>query len=130
MEILVNGKSLEVIGANEFPDAIQIVLNKVSLADVLAMGGSTFTIHDVDYPTVDVRMLSVDNGNVTAIFSRPNEVAALQAELAEKDAELAQSKTALESIRQAIKDLGTGVPTLTKLTAFLSAVKEAIHYEG
>ena len=129
MEILVNGDSLEVIGAVEFPDMVQIVRSGITLADALALEGATFTIHGSDFPTVGVQMLSQDNGNVTAIYTRPNEVAALQAELTAKEAELAESKSALENIRQAIADLGTGIPTLTKLTAFLSAVKEAIHYE-
>lgn len=43
--------------------------------------------------------------------------------------ELAEANSELDGIRSALKALGTGIPTLSKLTAFLTAVKEAIRYE-
>ena len=54
----------------------------------------------------------------------------LEQQLAKKEAELETAKNEMLAIKTAIKNLGTGIPTLTKLTSFLSAVKEAIHYDG
>ena len=66
-----------------------------------------------------------------------SEISALEKQLAKKEEELeeaqteiAEDKSRFDAIREAIKNLGDGIPTLTKLIAFLNAVKEAIHYDG
>ena len=51
-------------------------------------------------------------------------------ELAESEAEKEELGNRIKHVREAIITLGTGIPTLSKLLTFLSAVKEAIHYDG
>lgn len=54
----------------------------------------------------------------------------LTGELAEVRVLLGDFEGRIANVREAIKGLGDGIPTLTKLIAFLNAVKESIHYDG
>ena len=70
---------------------------------------------------------TTDNGQVICTWSITSELDQVKEELAETKEELREKDSVLENIREAMSEIGT-LPTLTKLMAFLNAVKEALNY--
>lgn len=90
----------------------------------------------IEYTVTEMRSLTrYPLSRIRVEWDMESEVSALEKQLAKKEeelkeaqAEIAEDESRFAAIREAIKSLGEGVPTLTKLIAFLNAVKEAIHY--
>lgn len=96
----------------------------------------TITADGIEYTALSINSL-VQNVNLLRIeWNIDSEIAVLERQLEKAQEDLSEARDALsvlngeiDNIRQAIINLGTGVPTLSKLMAFLNAVKEAIHYD-
>ena len=87
----------------------------------------TVTAGGTEYSVSALLLLAQTGVLLRAEWEMDSDLAALEKQLAKAEQEIAERDSMLGRIRTAISDLGT-VPTLTKLMAFLSTVKEAIHY--
>lgn len=88
----------------------------------------TVTAGGTEYSVSALLLLAQTGVLLRAEWELDSDLAALEKQLEKAEQEIAERDSIISRIRQAIKDLGT-LPTLTKLMAFLSAVKEAIHYD-
>ena len=89
----------------------------------------TITAGGTEYSVSSLLLLAQTGVLLRAEWEMDSDLAALEKQLEKAEQEIAERDSIISRIREAIKDLGSGIPTLTKLTAFLTAVKEAIHYE-
>ena len=120
--IQIDGVDVNVSEVFTFQDSVEIIAD-VSFSEALQYEGKTFTVGGKNYPTTAMQSLNKNGFNLTvAMYTRRSEADDLREEIAEKDG-------IIDRIRSSISDLGSGVPTLSKLKTFLEAVKEAIHYE-
>ena len=70
-----------------------------------------------------------DNGHLICTWGRQGDLEKVREELQEAQNEIQARDSILTNIKDAITALGDGIPTLSKLIAFLNAVKESIHYD-
>lgn len=87
----------------------------------------TILENDIQYPVKELILIAKNAEGCEVVWRTKT------AEDDENDAlveELSDKVARLTAIREAIVALGTGLPTLSKLTAFLNAVKEAIGYDN
>lgn len=129
MTILIDGNEVEVSNAAILNDVIQVIKD-MTIQEALAYEESTFEIEEITSRASGILSLSKSQrGELSVFYSRYSEVEELREELSETQEELSTARGEISTIAQAIRDLGTGVPTLSKLMTFLDAVKAAIHYE-
>ena len=122
MTITINGNTATAVTAFILPDVVEITAN-MTFADALQYEGATFVIDGETFKTAGIKAVSfVEDGVVCADYFLKDDTEDMMEEYDKMD-------SALGKIRTAVKALGTGVPTLTKLIAFLDAVKAAINYE-
>ena len=128
--VTINGKEYEAIMMTS-KDTITVdfadltVLECAEIGDNPQFDGTSIT----DAASIKSLYVSEDNSHLICTWGRQADLEKVREELEEAQNEIRQRDSILQRIRDAIADLGTGIPTLTKLTAFLTAVKEAIHYE-
>ena len=128
--VTINGKEYEAIMMTS-KDTITVdfadltVLECAEIGDNPQFDGTSIS----DAGAIKSMYIADDNGHLICTWTRRSDVEELRQELQEAENQIQERDSVLQRIRDAITDLGTGIPTLTKLTTFLSAVKEAIHYE-
>lgn len=128
MILKINGTEYE--GEARVTEKTVDVMITAKMSDAFAWDAPiAVTVNGVEYSVNGLQMLTQNGDRIQVAWHRESDAENLERQLTEAQTELTESNSRLDAIREAIKDLGTGIPTLTKLTAFLSAVKEAIHYD-
>ncbi len=88
----------------------------------------TVEIGGVGYPVSKIVMLIQSNSLLQVAWERISNFVVLEEQFEEAQLKLQESYSRLDLIRTAIGNLD-GIPTLSKLVSFLSAIKEIIHYD-
>jgi len=88
----------------------------------------TITAGKTDYAVSSLLMLAQAGVLLRAEWAMDSELSRLEKQVEQMQEQIVERDSMLDRIREALSALGSGVPTLTKLTAFLAAVKEAINY--
>ena len=133
-----------IINGEEYSGEVAVLPNKLNIVIPAEMSNAfewdkemTVVADGIEYSVIRLTMLILNGEYLQVEWDRVTEISVLEEQLERKQAELDEAETdlteknsRLSAVRDAITALGTGVPTLTKLLNFLTAVKEAIHYDG
>ena len=118
MNVIIDGKTYQGSGGMTDNRISVIILADISDAFVWDKP-MTVKVDNEEYNVSSLRSIGRYDEQIRVEWEGETEATRLQRELTE-------SNTALERIREALSALGSGVPTLSKLTDFLSAVREAM----
>ena len=88
----------------------------------------TITAGKNEYAVSSLLMLAQAGVLLRAEWAMDSELSRLEKQVEQMQEQIVERDSMLDRVREALSALGSGVPTLTKLTAFLAAVKEAINY--
>ena len=126
MNIVIDGKTYQGTGQAE-NNRLGVVI-MASISDALGWDKDmVVTVDSEEYHVSALRSIGRYDEQIRVEWECETEATRLERELEEKEEELAESTGMLNRIRDALADLGTGIPTITKLMAFLNVVKEALH---
>ena len=118
MNVIIDGKTYK--GSGGMTDNRFSVIIVAEISDAFAWDKEmTVTVDNEEYNVSSLRSIGRYDEQIRVEWECETEAARLERELS-------KSNTALERIREALSALGSGVPTLSKLTDFLSAVREAM----
>lgn len=127
MNITIEGNTY--VGEAFAKDRELSVMIEADISDAFAWNKEMIVdVDGAEYSVLGITTL-VQNGVMLNVhWSIESEAVALEKQVEKMNKELAEDKSRFDAIREAIKSLGDGIPAITKLLAFLNAVKEAIHY--
>ncbi len=124
-----------VIDGKEYNGSGQIEGNRLSvifmgdMADAFQWDKTmTVVIDGAEHTVSSLRSIGRYDEQVRCEWDIASEAVELASQLAAAQATINESNGRIEKIRQAIRNIGL-IPTLSELKAFLTAVKEAIHYD-
>jgi hypothetical protein len=124
-----------VIDGKEYNGSGQIEGNHLSviflgdMADAFAWDKTMqVNIDGAEHTVTALRSIGRYDDQVRCEWDIASEAVELASQLAAAQATINENNSRIEKIRQAIRNIGL-IPTLSELKAFLTAVKEAIHYD-
>lgn len=133
MTVLINDNGFN-ITSTVYADVEHIWFRlPISFAEAVVFGDApTISVTDggieTSYDVVQMLYIKAVDGMTEVAWQFDTVERRLEKQLEEAEIELSESNNRLTAIRQAIESL-SGIPTLAKLTAFLAAIKEILHYE-
>lgn len=128
MMITIDGKEYNGSGQIEGNHLSVIFLG--DMADAFAWDKTMqVNIDGAEHTVRALRSIGRYDEQVRCEWDIASEAAELASQLAAAQATINERNERIEKIRQAISSMGL-IPTLSELRAFLTAVKEAIHYDG
>ena len=127
MNITIEGNKY--VGEAFAQDRELSIMIEADISDAFAWNKEMIVdVDGAEYSVLGITTLVQTGIMLNVHWTIESEAVALEKQVEKLNKELAEDQSKFDAIREAIKNLGDGIPTLTKLIAFLNAVKEAIHY--